>query len=120
MLFRLDLRKVHQIADQRLQPVRLTLDNAEEFLRGRRVDPAFILAKRLDIAEDRGQRRAQFVAGIGDEISMRAADIGLGGLVREFKHGDPLVDRLPVDLPDILPPHEPAHDRHTAAVVVEQ
>ncbi len=99
VLFRLDPRERHQIVDQRLQAPRLAQDGSVELARlfGRQ-NLCFVL-QRFHIADDRGQRRAQFVAGIGDEIGMGTADVRLRCAVDQLDQAIALVDGLAGHLP---------------------
>ena len=72
----LDPAEGDEILDQPLHPSRLVVHDLQEACAERRVFARF-LAERLDIAEDRGERGAQFVAGIGDEIDPHT----LGGII---------------------------------------
>ena len=90
----LDSRERHQVVDQPLHPVRLLVHDAEEA----RAIGGVGEVQRLDDADERGQRRAQLVAGVGDEIGahplggvLDAAVLqpheaagGAGGLHRQF------------------------------------
>ncbi len=78
-----------------------------------------LLDERLDIADDRGERGAQLVAGIGDEVGMRAADVGLGGAVDQFDEPVASVDRLPGHLPGTARPGQ-ALNRHAAALLAPE
>ena len=63
----LDARQGQEIVDQALHALRLALHDVEEALPGLGIVARGAL-QGLDEAEDRGQRRAQFMARIGDEI----------------------------------------------------
>ena len=62
-----------EIVDQPPHAPRLVEHDAQEFFRGRRI-VARRAEQRLDEAGERGERRAQLVAGIGDEIGAHAGD----------------------------------------------
>ena len=70
-------RQPQQILDQPLHPLRVPRDDLEE-------PPPLVLVgvalrQRLDVAADRGQRRAQLVRHVGDEVAadlIRPAQLG--------------------------------------------
>ena len=65
--------KRQQVVDQARHAGRLPLHDGEEFLARRGIVLGGAL-QRLDEAEQRGERRAQFVAGIGDEVGAHFLD----------------------------------------------
>ena len=68
-----DARQRQQIVDQPRHARRLALHDTKEFFARDRI----VLRRALqgfDEAEQRGQRRAQFVAGIGDEVGAHFLD----------------------------------------------
>ena len=70
-------RQPQQVAHQPLHPQRVARDDLEEAPRLRRVGAA--VEQRLDVAAHRGQRRAQLVRDVGDEVAadaIGAAQIG--------------------------------------------
>ena len=67
-----------------MRPVWLVHD-LQELLARRRV-VAGRPAQRLDEARNRGERRAQLVAGIGDEVGAHAVDPARLALVLEHQH----------------------------------
>ncbi len=100
MLACFDPAQAHQIRHQRLHPARLALDDGEEFQPGFLFRHGFRIGEDLDIAEDRGQRSAQFVARIGDEIGVRPAQIGLARTVDQFQQQPPFAERAAAQIPD--------------------
>ncbi len=68
MLVGLDPRQRDQVVDQPLHPPRLARHDAQEARADRRLVGAVGILERLDEADQAGERRAQFVAGVGDEI----------------------------------------------------
>ena len=77
-----DPRQRQQIIDQPRHPRRLGMHDAEEALARLDVVPGRSL-QRVDEARQRGERRAQFVAGIGDEIGAHFLDPAQRRLVVE-------------------------------------
>ena len=65
---RLDPRQRHEIVDQAAHPRRLVQHDAKEAVASLGVSAGVGVLQGLDEAEDRGERRTQFVACIGDEI----------------------------------------------------
>ena len=120
VLFRLYPRERHEVADQILQAAPFALYRSQELVADLRIEIVDILAQSFDIAEDRGEGRAQLVAGIGHEIGVRAADVRLGRLVHEFDNGKPAIQILAVDPPDVLTPCEPPNHRRSIFVTFEQ
>ncbi len=120
VLFGLHPAQAHEVADQALEALRFALDSAQKFLGGGRIKAVRAVRKRFNIAQDRRERRPQFVARIGDEIGVRAADIGLGGLVDELDHRHSSIERVAIEVPDILAAHQPVHDHRTVGFLIEQ
>jgi hypothetical protein len=73
---RLDPRQRDQVFDHPLHPPRLVVDDRGEAPAGLAIELPILVVECLGIAEDGGERRAQLVAGIGDEIDPHA----LGGM----------------------------------------
>ena len=69
----LDARERQEIVDQPPHPARLVEHDAKELFRSRRV-VAGRAKQRLDEAGQRGERRAQFMTGVGDEVGAHARD----------------------------------------------
>ena len=100
MLDRLDPRQRHQILDQRLHALRLALDDAEKALAGRKVVAGLGIGQGFDIAEDRRQRRAQFMAGIGDKIGVRARHADLDRGVLQGDQPGAVIEHVAGQIPD--------------------
>jgi hypothetical protein len=66
--FRLDPRQRHQIVDEAAHALCLAEHDLEESLARGRVAGGVLVLQRLEEADQRRQRGAQFVAGIGDEV----------------------------------------------------
>ena len=77
----------HQVVHQPLHPPRLARHDPEEPLARLGVVPRVVL-QRLDVADDRGQRRPELVAGVGDEV--RAQLLGAARLGAVLDLHDPL------------------------------
>ena len=90
VLGQLDARQAEQVVDQPVHPRRLLRHDAEEALLRRRV-VGRRAAQRLDEADQPGQRRAQLVAGIGDEVGAHAFHRALARAVRQHHDGPPAV-----------------------------
>ena len=75
-----------------------------------------MLAQRFDVADDRRKRCAQFVAGIGDEVRVRAAHIRFGRLGNQFDDRRPVIDRKAADPPHILAAYQAGNDRFAVTV----
>ena len=71
-LLRVEARQAQQVANQPLHPPGVAIDHLEEFPALFRLDRLF--HQRFDISADRGQRRAQLVRHVGDEIAPHAVD----------------------------------------------
>ena len=69
----LDARQRQQIVDQPRHPAPLLAHDGQEFFSRARVGLGGAL-QRLDEAEQRSERSAQFVAGVGDEVGPHALD----------------------------------------------
>ena len=85
VLGQLDARQAEQVVDQPVHALRLLGHDAEELGLRRRVIGGGA-AQRVDEADQAGQRRAQLVAGIGDEIRPHPLDRPVPRAVGE--HGD--------------------------------
>ena len=70
----LDARQRKQVIDQALHALGLAAHEVQEFFARLFIVPRRTL-ERFDEARQRGQRRAQFMAGIGHEIRAHALDL---------------------------------------------
>ena len=87
LLAGVEARQPQQILDQPLHPLRVPRDDLEK--RPRSSASASPSRQRFDVAADRGQRRAQLVRDVGDEV---AADlIGAPQLGDVVQHQDDAV-----------------------------
>src|SRR5262249_40254677 len=79
VLVELDAAEAHQVLDQPRHPLGLVLHDPQEPIAGDRV-VAGMPAQRLDEAGERGERGAQLMAGVGEQVGAppRAA-AGAGG-----------------------------------------
>ena len=109
--FHFEARQREEIIDQPRHARRLVLHDLEEMIARRCVVPGRP-PQGLDEAGDRGQRRAQFMAGVGDEIRAHAVDPPRLALILEYddeeasapadgRCGDP-IDALDGDALDII------------------
>ncbi len=73
VLLLFDARKRQQIVDQARHAAPLFAHDGEKLVARPRIVARRTL-QRLDEAEHRGERRAQFVAGVGDEVGAHALD----------------------------------------------
>ena len=78
-------REAQQIADETFHPHRVTADDLEESSDLRRLGTA--VEQRLDVAADGGQRRAQLVRDVGDEVTADAIGTPQIGDVVHDEHG---------------------------------
>ena len=118
MLLLLDARQRQEIVDQpRHAPALLAHDGKESVARLR------VVARRalqgLDEAEQRGERRAQFVAGVGDEVDAHPLDAArLGQIAQGQQRRDDLAavggERRDGDLEQPLDRHALAPQRRLA------
>ena len=93
MRLHLDAGQRQEIVDQAAHPGRLLVHDLQEAVARHRIVAGRPL-QRLDEAGERGQRRAQLVAGIGDEIDADAVDApALAEIVED--ENDELAARLP-------------------------
>ncbi len=83
--FHLQPRQREQIINQPRHPLCLRLHDVEELV-ARPGVVARRAAQRLDKASDGGQRRSQFMAGIGDEVGTHAVDTPRLALVLERQY----------------------------------
>ena len=86
LLSRLEARQAQQVAHEPLHAVRLPRDDLEEargLLRLRR----HVVLQRLDVALDRGQRRAQLVRHVGHEVASHAIGVAQVRDVVQDEHG---------------------------------
>ena len=105
----------HQVLDQIVHPPCLALDDADEPLAGAELKRTRVLGQGFGITNDRGQGRAQLVAGVGDKISMRAADVCFGRAVGQLDCPARIIDPPPGELPQAAPAGE-IGDGHAGAV----
>ncbi len=104
-------RQRQQVVDQAGHARRLVLHDLQEMVARRGVVPGRA-AQRLDEARDRGERRSELMAGIGDEVGPHAVDAAGLALVLEHDDEEPgaaadrrdghLVDPLDGDALDIV------------------
>ena len=90
MLLLLDSRKREQIVDETRHAPALIAHDRQELVARPRVRVRRAL-QGLDEAEQRGERRAQFMAGVGDEVGAHALD---APRFREIAHGQKRRDDL--------------------------
>ena len=94
-VFAFELRQQHEVVDQRAHPATFRGDRREDEFRTL-VLRAHAAVQQIDVAQDDRQRRAQFVTGIGDELThLRfggipfgegGGDLFGGGVVRVRQH----------------------------------
>ena len=84
-LLRVEPREPEQVADQPLHAPRMAIDHLEEFLPLLRLDRIF--HQRFDVSADRGQRRAQLVRDVRDEVAPHAIDPPQIADVVQHEHG---------------------------------
>ena len=106
IFLRLDPAQRDQILDQPLHPPRLVDHHLQETLAHRRVG-AVVLAQRLGEAQDRGERRAQFVAGIGDEIDSHPLGGVAAGLIDQVDDAAAVRDVGDSQFPTLVERAEP-------------
>ena len=100
VLDRLDARQRHQIVNKLLHAARLALDDPEEPLSSRGVAACLRFEKSLDIAQNGRKRRPKFVAGVGDEIGVRARHIRLRAQVMQLDQPPAVIEYLHRKFPD--------------------
>ena len=83
----LDARQRQQIVDEARHPLRLLAHDAEEFVARVTASSRAGPCKRLDKTEQRGERRAQLVAGVGDEVDAHALDAPRFGQIAQAHDG---------------------------------
>ncbi len=89
MLLLLDPRQRQQIVDETRHPPTLLAHDAEKLLLRAKVVLRRAL-QRFDEAEQRGQRRAQLVAGVGDEVGAHPLDLArLGEIAQRHERSRP-------------------------------
>ena len=89
VLAHLDAAERHQVVDQPLHPPGLARHDAEEALAGLGV-VAGVMLERLDVADHRGERRPELVAGVGDEVGAELLGAAGLGTVDDLDDGERL------------------------------
>ncbi len=108
-IFRLDSRERHEIVNQALHAAGLAVHDPQEPSARRFVRARDGIAQCLDEAQDAGQRRAQLVAGIGDEIDahlLRRLPSALVGEQRSWRCSKAEVDG---EFPELVRRAEPGN-----------
>jgi hypothetical protein len=87
MLIQLDPAERQQVRDQPPHPIRLSRHDVQEAVAGRDI-VARVSLERLDEAAQRRQRRAQFMAGVGQEIDAHHLGAPRVGFVTQDDQGE--------------------------------
>ena len=84
----------HEIGDEILETFCLGQHGRQESMRLLWRDLVELIDQRFHVADDRGERRPQFVARVGYKVGMSSADVDFRGAVDELDQRKPLVERL--------------------------